>query len=233
MDWKLQTDFANHIWKLLPWTVSKDCVKYSMDAYHRCILEGYIFPLCFGNLNLRDYHGYSLNAIFSRFPNCFLPFPLVFRYVSPGVSTVSFGVSPVSLQFFPFAIFDSVIKESWIPIPEEYICDLTKECLYINKINFQWSKWSKDALKKFWVILVWLGRPDAPVFKVLISDLLFFNDYLFVKNQGDESVPSGGIDDKKPLQSKWIRFRWSVKRIFVHWIGKKILLPYKLNKLQL
>ena len=28
---------ANHVWKLLPWTVSEDCVKYSIDAYHRCI----------------------------------------------------------------------------------------------------------------------------------------------------------------------------------------------------
>ena len=76
-------------------------MKYSIDAYHRCILPRYILPFCFGNLNSRDYHGDSLNAMFSWFPNYFLPFLLVFMYFSPDVSKVSFGVSPVFPQCYP------------------------------------------------------------------------------------------------------------------------------------
>ena len=55
---------------------------------------------CFGNLNSRDCHGDSLNVMFRQFSYCFLPFPLVFSHVSPGVSTVSVGVSPVSYYRF-------------------------------------------------------------------------------------------------------------------------------------
>ena len=62
-------------------------------------------PFCFGNANSRDYHGDSLNVMFSRFPNCFPPFPLVFPQVSPGFPTVFFGVSPVSSQCFLCFLF--------------------------------------------------------------------------------------------------------------------------------
>ena len=76
------------------------CAKFSSDACHR-----YILPFCFGNFKSCDYHGDSLNFMFPRFANCFLPFPLVFPHVSPGISTVSFGVSPVSTQCFPCFLF--------------------------------------------------------------------------------------------------------------------------------
>ena len=77
------------------------CVKYLIDAYH-----GYIFPrnlslLFFGNLDSWDYHRDSLNVMFPRSPNCFLFFSLVFPHNSPGVSTVSSGVSLVSPQCPP------------------------------------------------------------------------------------------------------------------------------------
>ena len=71
-------------------------MKYSIDAYHRYILPRYISPFGFRKLNSRGYHCDSLDVMFPRFPNCFLPFPLVFPHVSPNVSTVSFGISPVS-----------------------------------------------------------------------------------------------------------------------------------------
>ena len=78
------------------------CTEYSIDFYHK-----YILPFCFGNVNSRDYHGDSLNVMFHRFPNCFLPFPLVFPHVSLGVSTVSFGVSPgLPAVFALFPILD-------------------------------------------------------------------------------------------------------------------------------
>ena len=44
-------------------------------------------------------------AMFPWLPNCFLSFPLVFPHVSPGVSLVSFHVSPVSLQYFSLFLF--------------------------------------------------------------------------------------------------------------------------------
>lgn len=50
----------------------------------------------------RDYYGYSLNIMFSRFPNHYCPFPMVFPHVSPSVSSVSLGVSP---QCFPCLFF--------------------------------------------------------------------------------------------------------------------------------
>ena len=81
------------------------CVKNSIDAYDRYILPRYTLSFCFRNLNSRDYHGDYLNVMFPR-PNCFLPFHLVFPHVSLGVSTVSFAVSPVFPQCFPFPILD-------------------------------------------------------------------------------------------------------------------------------
>ena len=80
-------------------------MKYSIDAYRRRILSRYILPFFFGNINSRDYDDDSLNVMFSRFLNCFLPVSLVFPHVSPGVSTVSFGVSAVSPQCFPCLLF--------------------------------------------------------------------------------------------------------------------------------
>ena len=76
------------------------CVKYLTDGYDR-----YILPFWFWNLNSRDYHGDFLNVMFPQFPNCFLPFPLVFLHVFASVSTVSFGVSRVSLQCSPVSYF--------------------------------------------------------------------------------------------------------------------------------
>ena len=52
------------------------CVKCWIDAYQR-----YILPFRFRYLNSGDYHGDSLNVMFTRFPNCFLPFPLMFFVV--------------------------------------------------------------------------------------------------------------------------------------------------------
>ena len=74
------------------------CVKYSIDAYHR-----YIFPFCSGNLNSLDYHSDFHNFMFLLFPNCFLPFPLVFPNIFRGVSTFSLVCL---LQCFPFPILD-------------------------------------------------------------------------------------------------------------------------------
>ena len=67
----------------------------------------------FGNINSRDYDDDSLNVMFSRFLNCFLPVSLVFPHVSPGVSTVSFGVSAVSPQCFPCLLFCGFITSLW------------------------------------------------------------------------------------------------------------------------
>ena len=93
-------------------------MKY-IDAYRRCILPRYILQFCFGNSNSRDF----LNVIFSRFHNCFLPFPLVFPHVSPGVSTARFGV--FSAVFHLFRILDFAGLQS-------VGCDLLKfTCLII------------------------------------------------------------------------------------------------------
>ena len=81
------------------------CVKYSIDAFHRYVLPRYFLLFCFGILNACDYPGDFFNVMFPRFPNCFLLFPLMFPHVSPGVSAVSFVVSPVSLQCFPCFLF--------------------------------------------------------------------------------------------------------------------------------
>ena len=89
----------------------KEMVEWEMSgmiyAYHRHILR-----FCFRNLNYQgDSHQCTIvrviliNAMFPLFPNCFLPFPLVFPHVSPGVSTVSFGVSPDSPQCLPCFLF--------------------------------------------------------------------------------------------------------------------------------
>ena len=72
--------FCKSYMKLLLWTVGKDCVKYSIVAYDKCILRRYILPFCFGKVNSRNYHGDSLNVTFFRFPNCFLPFSPVFFF---------------------------------------------------------------------------------------------------------------------------------------------------------
>ena len=54
---------------------------------------------------LRDYNGDSLDVMFPHFPNNVLPFPMVFPYVSPSVSTISSGVPTVSPQCFPRFLF--------------------------------------------------------------------------------------------------------------------------------
>ena len=65
----------------------------------------YILLFCFENLDSRDYHHESLNVVFPRFPNYFLPLPLVFLHVSSGLSAVSSGASPVSRRCFPCFLF--------------------------------------------------------------------------------------------------------------------------------
>ena len=50
---------------------------------------------------LRDYYGNFLDVIFPKFPNRYLPFPMVFPHVSPSVNMISVGVSTVSSQCFP------------------------------------------------------------------------------------------------------------------------------------
>ena len=74
------------------------CVKYLINAYHRFSFPTYISLFPFGNLDSLDYHGDPLNVVFTRFPNCFIKFPLMFPHVSFGVSTVPLGVFPVSSQ---------------------------------------------------------------------------------------------------------------------------------------
>ena len=59
------------------------------------------FPLRF----LHSYYVDSLDVMFPQFPNHLLPFPMVFPHVSPGVSTISSGVSTVSPQCFPHFLF--------------------------------------------------------------------------------------------------------------------------------
>ena len=103
-------------------------MKYSIDAYHRCILPRYILPFCFGNLNSRDYHGDSLNAMFSWFPNYFLPFLLVFMYFSPDVSKVSFGVTPVS--YCRFCKFLAPNLKNFLHLGKWSFLALTWKCSY-------------------------------------------------------------------------------------------------------
>ena len=71
------------------------CVKYSINTYRRYTSPRYILADFFRNLISHDYHGIA--SIYET--------PLVFLHVSPGVSTVSFGVSSVSLQSFPSFTF--------------------------------------------------------------------------------------------------------------------------------
>ena len=97
------------------------CVIYSIDAYQRYILPRYILSFCFGNLNSRDYHGDSLNVMFPRFPNCFLPFPLVFPHVSPSVFIFSIGVSSVSYFRFCGSKFEFKISSFKCLVISNYI----------------------------------------------------------------------------------------------------------------
>ena len=46
---------------------------------------------------LRDYYGDSLDVMFPQFPNHFLLFPMVFPYISSGVSNVCPQCFPRSL----------------------------------------------------------------------------------------------------------------------------------------
>ena len=72
------------------------CINFFI--YHRYKLPRYILPLRLGYVGSRDYHSDFLNVVFPQFPNCFLPFPLVFTNLSSSVSTVSVGVFPVYLS---------------------------------------------------------------------------------------------------------------------------------------
>ena len=47
---------------------------------------------------LHDYYGDSLDVMFGQFLKHFLPFTMVFPHVSPSGSTISSGVSTVSLS---------------------------------------------------------------------------------------------------------------------------------------
>ena len=63
-------------------------------------------PFCF----LCDYYGDSVDVMFSQFANHFLSFPMVFPYISPSVSTISYGVSTVSPRCFPRFLFQILCK---------------------------------------------------------------------------------------------------------------------------
>ena len=47
---------------------------------------------------LRDYYRDFLNVMFPKFPNHFLPLPIVFPHVFPSLSTIFLSVSSVSTQ---------------------------------------------------------------------------------------------------------------------------------------
>ena len=89
---------AHNSLDLQVWFVSLESLKFCnfcANQTHKIIK---ICQFCFP----RDYYGYSLNIMFSRFPNHYCPFPMVFPHVSPSVSSVSLGVSP---QCFPCLFF--------------------------------------------------------------------------------------------------------------------------------
>ena len=54
---------------------------------------------------LSNYYGESLDAMLSQFPNHYLPFPMMFLYVSPSVSTISLGDSTDPLNISPVSYF--------------------------------------------------------------------------------------------------------------------------------
>ena len=87
--------------------ITMNSVKYSIDAYHRYISRATFCRFLSGTQISQ--HGDCHNVIFSRFPNYFLPLPLVFPHVSPSVSTVSFGVSSGSPQCLLFPILDFTV----------------------------------------------------------------------------------------------------------------------------
>lgn len=68
---------------------------FCQDTFCCCVLEN----------NSLDYHDDSLNVVFPWFRNCFLPFPLFFSQVSPGVYTLSLSVYPVSVSVSPVSQF--------------------------------------------------------------------------------------------------------------------------------
>ena len=102
------------------------CVKYSADAYYK-----YIFSFCFGNLNSHDCDGDSLNAMIVQFPNCFLPFLLVFPQVSFGASTVFFG----NYNVFPQLVFflkDIIVLTELISLAKAVVCSYMLKQQYIS-----------------------------------------------------------------------------------------------------
>ena len=54
---------------------------------------------------LSNYYGESLDAMLSQFPNHYLPFPMMFLYISPSVSTISLSDSTDSPQYFSRFLF--------------------------------------------------------------------------------------------------------------------------------
>ena len=103
-------------------------MKYSVDAYHRCILPRYTLPLCFGNLNSRDYHGDSLNAMFSWFPNYFLPFLLIFLRFPSVFLLFSRSVIPVS--YCRFCNFLAPNLKNFLHLGKWSFLALTWKCSY-------------------------------------------------------------------------------------------------------
>ena len=88
------------------WTISevRTSVKYSIDV--SCLhFTNIHLSFRLRSLNPCEYYGHSVNAVFPRFFNRFLPFPMVFSHVSPSVSTVSSDVSSVSPRCFPSFLF--------------------------------------------------------------------------------------------------------------------------------
>ena len=109
-------------------------VEYSINVYHR-----YILPFCLGNLSSCDYQGDSVNDMFARFPNYFLPFPLVVPHVCPGISTVSFVISPVSWHCFPSFLLQiwwarKVFKDLNKQMMHDTLKCLSRKSFYIKKV---------------------------------------------------------------------------------------------------
>ena len=86
---------SNKIFKIVLKIPKKDLIKYKYRISSRGVLIWNNFLS----------HCEKQIAMFPWLPNCFLSFPLVFPHVSPGVSLVSFHVSPVSLQYFSLFLF--------------------------------------------------------------------------------------------------------------------------------
>ena len=70
-----------------------------------CILNTHEIVKTFPFRFVRDYYGDFFDVMFPQFPKHFPPFPVVFLYVSPSVSTISLGLTTLSPQRFRCFLF--------------------------------------------------------------------------------------------------------------------------------